>query len=341
MSESTTTAGTRTRGSRLSHLVAGVGPRGRLALTAIAALMLVAYYVFANLPRAWQYVLPLRATQVGGMVVVAVAIGVSTVLFQTVTDNRILTPALMGFDAMFVLIQTVVVFAWGSAALATSGLGETALRFVVEAGLMSAFALALFLWMFRAGRSDVHLLLLVGIVFGVLFRSISSMLQRLIDPGEYQVLQDVMFASFTAVDRTMLTVAAVVTLVCLVIVWRLRRVLDVMSLGRAPSVNLGLDHRRLTLLVLVIVAVLVSVSTALVGPVTFFGLLVAHVAYQLMGSSRHSLTLPAASVVGVVALVGGQLLLKNVFAFDTGLSVVIEFFGGVVFIVLLLRGARA
>ena len=82
-----------------------------------------------------------------------------------------------------------------------------------------------------------------------------------------------------------------------------------------------------------------EVATALVGPVTFFGLLVASLAYQITGSSKHCYVLPVAVLLAIVTLVGGQVVLERVFAFDTALSIVIEFVGGIAFIVLVLRRA--
>ena len=123
-------------------------------------------------------------------------------------------------------------------------------------------------------------------------------------------------------------------------VWRRRRVLDVLTLGRDNATALGVEYRREVLAVLAIVSVLVSVSTALVGPITFFGLLVANLAYQLMGTHRHAVILPAAALLGVLTLVGGQVVLEHAFGLNTVLSVVIEFVGGIVFILLLVRGGR-
>jgi iron complex transport system permease protein len=80
------------------------------------------------------------------------------------------------------------------------------------------------------------------------------------------------------------------------------------------------------------------VSTALVGPVTFFGLLVANLAYQIAGTHKHRYILPVASLLAVICIVGGQLVLERIFAFDTALSIVIEFVGGIVFLALLIRG---
>ncbi len=83
---------------------------------------------------------------------------------------------------------------------------------------------------------------------------------------------------------------------------------------------------------------LVSVSTALVGPITFFGLLVANLAYMIAGSAKHRIILPVAALLAVFCIVGGQTILERVFTFNSALSVIIEFLGGLVFIILLVRG---
>jgi iron complex transport system permease protein len=84
----------------------------------------------------------------------------------------------------------------------------------------------------------------------------------------------------------------------------------------------------------------VSVSTALVGPITFFGLLVANLAYRVVGTDRHRATLPAAVLLAVVCLAGGQAVLQHGLGLDTTLAVVIEFVGGLVFLVMLVRRVR-
>jgi iron complex transport system permease protein len=268
------------------------------------------------------------------LVLVAYAVAVSTVLFQTVTNNRILTPSIMGFDALYVLIKTGVVFFLGIGAIV--GL-DSRLQFGAELVAMVGFSSLLFRWLFLGEERSLHLLVLVGIIFGILFRSLSQLMQRMLDPGAFNVLQDSLFASFATADPTLLGVAVLIVAAASVVGWRLMHTFDVLSLGRAHAINLGVEYKRTVALILVLVSVLVSVSTALVGPVTFFGLLVATLAHSLVGSSRHSAVIPAAILLGIIALVGGQTLLERVFAFDTALSIIIEFLGGIVFILLVLR----
>lgn len=322
-----------------SGVVADGSRRPLWVLVGIWGLVLVAAVAFLTIGAngAWDFVLPFRGTKLAALALVAYAVAVSTVLFQTVTDNRILTPSIMGFDTLYVLLQTGLAFTLGSATVA--GLDHR-LRFAVEVLLLVAFAGLLFRWLFTGARRSLHLLLLVGLILGVLFRSLSSFMQRLIDPNEFAVLQGSFFASFNAVDPTLLGVATALVAGASLLAWRLRSTFDVLLLGRPTATMLGVDHRRVVTLVLVVVAVLVAVSTALVGPVTFFGLLVAHLAYLLAGSHRHRYVLPAAVGVAVLCLVGGQTVLERLLGYDTTLSVVIELLGGLTFLTLLLRDAR-
>jgi iron complex transport system permease protein len=284
----------------------------------------------------WSFVLPFRGAKLAAMVLVAYAIAVSTVLFQTVSANRILTPSIMGLDTLYVLIQTLLVFTVGSSRTAAI---SPSLLFATQAAVMIGVSGLLYAWLFSGRAQSLHLVLLVGLVLGVLFRSVSSLLQRIMAPNEFVVLQDRLFANFNTIDSKVLGVAAAAVLVVSIIGWLKLRTFDVLLLGRDSAIALGVEYRATVSVILIVVAVLVSVSTALVGPTTFFGLLVASLAYRISGSEKHALLLPVAALLGLLLLVGGQLVLERLFAFNTALSIIIEFAGGIAFIVLVLRSA--
>lgn len=313
--------------------------RATLTLGVLAILALASMVAFLTIGArgSWSFVLSFRGERLAGLVLVAWAIGVSTVLFHTITQNRILTPSIMGFDALFVLIQTVIVFVLGSGAVSAA---DPRLVFTGELLLMGGFVALLYRWIFDGGSRGLHLLLLVGVTLGILFRSLSGFLQRVIEPGEFLVLQDRLFASFGSIDSTLLGVSALLVALASIAVWRLLPVLDVIALGRGPAVALGVPYQRSVAQVFAILTLLVSISTALVGPIAFFGLLVANLAYWLMPLSRHVWTLPAAGLLGVVCLVGGQTVLERLLGFNGTLAMVVEFAGGIIFILLLIRGAR-
>lgn len=309
-------------------------PAVRLLLLVLLALAVIAVYTLTDLPGAWEYALGLRGRAVAAMALAATAVGVATVLFQTITANRILTPGIMGFDAVFLAIQVVTAFVLGPTLLIAA---PPLASWVVELLLMTGAVVLLYGWLFQRRRLDLHVIVLAGLVLGVLFRSVTAFLQRLLDPDTFAIVQDLVFASFTAVDRELLAPTAVLVVVALLSLWPIRRALDVLALGEDRAISLGVDHRRTVMHVVIVIAVLVGASTALIGPVTFFGLLVANLAYAAVGH-RHARSVPAAIAFGVIALVGGQLVLDRLLGFSTELPVVIEFVGGLFFLLLVLTG---
>ncbi|PVB62574.1 iron ABC transporter permease [Labrenzia sp. 011] len=286
----------------------------------------------------WGFILSFRGTKLAALLLVATALALSTLLFQTLTSNRILTPSIMGFDALYVLLQTGLVFLLG-------GLGYAAIpadaKFAFEVALLTGAALALFGSLLGSGLNDLFRMLLVGVIFGVFFRSLTALLQRLIDPNEFAVVQGAMFASFNKANTQLLLVSGALILLCSLLAWRKRHVLDVMALGREQAISLGLDHRRELFTGLVLVSVLVATSTALVGPVAFFGLLISALTYEIIRSQHHGDLLIGSVLISVIVLVGGQTLFERVLGMGGSLSLVVEFLGGLVFLMLILRKVRA
>lgn len=307
-----------------------------MALAVLAAVTLLAFMTL-GVEADWAFVLQHRGTKALTMLVVACALGMSTVVFQTVTHNTILTPAVMGLDALYLFLQAVLVLVLGSVGVVQLGLLP---KYGLEIVLMVALSVGLMRWLFTGHASSLHLMLLVGMVMGILFRSMTSFAMRMIDPNEFATLQDRMFANFNTIHTQLLLPSLVVLALGTAFFWRRRHVLDVLALGRDAAVNLGVHYQRQVLQLLVVMCAMVAISTALVGPVTFFGLLVANMAYQWMGTRRHAWVLPAVVLWGCVLLLAGQVVLERVLGFNSALSVVVEFVGGLVFIYLLMRKGK-
>ncbi|MBN6186142.1 iron chelate uptake ABC transporter family permease subunit [Aneurinibacillus sp. BA2021] len=309
-------------------------PKVKLQLLAIMSVALVAAFLFAGIGEHWDYVLPKRGIKILAMVLTGVAIAFSTMIFQTITNNRILTPSILGLDSLYMLLQTFMVFAFGSTNLTMMSSNT---NFLLSVGLMIFFSGVLYKVLFRGEGQNIYFLLLIGLIVGTFFQSMSTFMQVLIDPNEFQIVQDKMFASFNNINTDVLMLSMLAFLAVAVYFLRLAKYLDVLSLGREQAISLGVDYDYVVKRLLVIVAILVSIATALVGPITFLGLLVANVAHEFLKTFRHSYLIIGASLISVIALVGGQLIVERVFTFSTTLSVIINFVGGVYFIYLLLR----
>lgn len=315
-----------------------ISDRTKLVLLAALSLALIGVFMTIQAQGMWEYVLPRRTVKILAIILAGASIAASTVIFQSVTNNRILTPSIIGVDSLYILVQTALVFFLGSMHPVTQ---NPNLNFVVSVVAMILFSLGMHRLYFAQQRSSVYVLLLMGIIFGTLFQSLSSFLSVLIDPNEFLVLQGRMFASFNQVKSELLWVSYGAVAATALFLSRYVRFLDVLALGREHAINLGVDHRRVVRNLLIAVFILVSVATALVGPITFLGLIVANVAYEMMATYRRIPLIAGASLASIVALVGGQMIVERVFVFSTTLSVIINFIGGIYFLYLLLKERSA
>ncbi|WP_320198854.1 iron chelate uptake ABC transporter family permease subunit [Agrobacterium sp. rho-13.3] len=307
-----------------------------LLCLALLAFVCIVCFMTIGLRGNLAFVLSLRAVKLVALIEVGIAIAISTVVFQTVTANRILTPSIMGIDALYIFGQILFVFLFGGLAYATL---DARLKFLFEIILLMALTSGLVLPMLRA-RWDMGLMLLSGVVVGVLFRSLHSLLARLIDPNEFAVVQGGSFVNFNDVQAELLTIASLLTVGALTYIWRARHVFDIVALGRDTAIGLGIEWPKIQITCLLLVCVLVAVSTALVGPVAFLGLLFVALAERIVQSRRHAVLIPAAALVAIIVLVGGQTLFQHGLGNSSTLGVVIEFIGGIVFLILLWRGSR-
>lgn len=311
-----------------------MGYKAKTGVLAVLALTLIGLFLFFKLGDNWDYVLPKRTIKVLAIVLTGASIAFATTLFQTITNNRILTPSILGLDSLYMLIQTIVIFVFGSKTLMMM---NSNVDFLVSVGLMVVFSGLLFKLIFKGENQNIYFLLLIGIIFGTFFGSMSTFMQVLIDPAEFMIVQDKMFASFNHVNTKLLLMGGVLLLLVTLYFLRFIKYLDVLALGREQAINLGVNYDYVVKRLLFIVAVLISISTALVGPITFLGLLVVNVTYQFLKTYRHSYLIAGSVLISIIALVGGQLIVERIFTFSTTLSVIINFVGGVYFIYLLLK----
>ena len=297
----------------------------------------VLFLVYGLNPNSYQYALSRRIPKLIAIAMTGSGIAVSSVIFQTVTNNRILTPSVLGLDSLYNLFQTLIVFSLGSLNVALMG---SNLNFLIAGGLMIVFSLFLFKMMFRRENTNLFFLLMIGMIFGTLFSSLSSFMQMVMDPNEFLIVQNKMFASFNNVKSSLLGISTITMGLTLFWVLKDAKKLDVIALGKEQAINLGIDYDRMVRKMLVAVAILVSVSTTLVGPITFLGILVTNLAYQMIKDYRHSIVIPTSILLSLLALIGGQFLVERVFQFNTTIGVIINFVGGLYFIYILLKEER-
>lgn len=279
----------------------------------------------------------MRAESLVVMVIVALCQAFATVSFQTVTANRIITPSIMGFESLYTVIQTSVVFFFGaSGVMLTMGMTQ----FILQVGLMVAFAGALYGWLLSGRFGNMHIMLLVGVVIGGGLGSLSTFMQRVMDPNEFDVLTARLFGNLSNADSDYFPLVIPAVLVCCVLLWMKGPRLNVLALGKDVTSNLGMNHKRETMKVLLLVSILMAMTTSLVGPMTFLGFLIATLAYSMTDTYDHRLIFPVATLLGYVVLSGAYFILRHVFYAGGAVTVIIEMVGGLVFLIVIMRKGR-
>lgn len=297
-----------------------------------------AYYIFEGIDTDnMDYNLPRRAKIVAAVVLVSIAVGISSLIFQTITTNYILTPSIMGLDNLYIFLQTLVIYFWGGAKLSMM---NSSTQFLATLFIMVLASTGIFYLMFKGIGRSIYFIVLVGIVFGIAFEGMANFMQVMIDPNEFAVLEGRMFASFNRINVDLLAMAAcIVAATSAWIIWDFKKY-DVLILGRANAITLGVPYQKLVLKSLIAVALLTSASTVLVGPVTFLGILIVSLARVIFPTFRHSILAAGTVLVSIATLLLGMYVTERVMNFAIPLSVIINLTGGAFFIYLILKVKR-
>lgn len=313
--------------------------RRRRMLTRLGCLiglvvLFAALYQFAFVnPKFFSYAMSIRLPRLIVLLTAGTAISAAAIIFQTIIRNNIVTPCLLGMNSLYLLIHTGVVFFLGSRSeFATNPV----YAFAVDIIVMGTAASFIYYSIFQKTGGNVLYVLLIGTVLTTFFSSMQNSLTRIMDPNEYDALLNSLVASFTNVNAACI-IPGIVLLALLA--WWLRRdlsILDVISLGREQAISLGVDYETTLRRLMVGVALCIAVATALVGPLSFLGLITANVARQMFTTYRHTYLIAGASLVGMLVLAAGQFIVEHVMVYSVPVSVFVTIGGGIYFLYLIL-----
>lgn len=313
----------------------------KLIVIALIAIIIVAAFLFIGVKfhnhKLLRYAMKLRIPKVIAMIITAFAIGAATIIFQSVINNTIVTPCLLGMNALYTLIHTSVVFVLGSGSILFT---NDNLSFLVDLVLMGIIATVVYSWLFKMTGHNVLYVLLVGTVLTSFFSSIQSTLTRVMDPNEYDTLLTSLVASISNINSEIIIFSVIILALIGVIFRKELALLDVITLGKEQAINLGVDYDRCIRRLLLAVTLCIAVATAMVGPISFLGLIIANISRQLLKTYRHTQLIAGAALMGVIALIGGQFIVERVFVYSIPISVFITVAGGIYFLYLILKGSR-
>ena len=290
----------------------------KLIILAVIVLLAMAAYMTIGVKfhneRLMRFAFKIRYPKLIAMVITAFTIGGASIVFQSVINNTIVTPCLLGMNSLYTLIHTAVVFFLGSGSMLVI---NSNMSFALDLVIMGVVATFIYSYLFKVTNHNVLYVLLIGTVLTSLV------------------------ASFSNVNSEIIIFSLIIIAAIIVIFRKELAMLDVLTLGKEQAVNLGVDYDRCIRRLLLAVTLCISVATAMVGPISFLGLIIANLSRQMLKTYRHTQLILGSALFGMIGLIFGQLIVERIFVYAIPVSVFITVGGGIYFLYLLLAGKRA
>ncbi len=309
-----------------------------VALTVLAIVFTLIYqFIFVDM-KYFDYAMYIRTPKLIAMVIAAFCIGTASIVFQSIIKNRIVTPCLLGMNSLYILVHTGIVFFLGSSNILAA---NKQVSFLVDIVIMGFAGTIIYGALFKKTKYNILYVLLAGTVLATFFTSVSSTMTRTMDPNEYDQLLTELVAGFDHVNSELIIMALVLIVITALIFYKDIKLLDVITLGKNQAINLGVDYDKTVRRLLIGITFFITIATALVGPISFLGLIIANLSRELFRTYKHSYLMLGSALMGIVVLLGGQILIEHVFGFGTQISVFINLFGGGYFLYLVLKNKGA
>lgn len=308
-----------------------------IMLLAISLTFILLYqFIFVDM-KFFDYAIYIRTPKLITMIIVAFCIGTASIVFQSIINNRIVTPCLLGMNSLYILIHTAVVFFAGASIFATNKY----ISFLTDVVLMGILGTIIYGALFRKTKYNILYVLLAGTVLATFFTSVSNTLTRTMDPNEYDTLLSELVAGFDHVNSELIVMSLILIVITIITFWKDIKLLDVITLGKNQAINLGVDYDKTVSRLLIGIIFFITIATALVGPISFLGLIIANLSREFFKTYKHTYLMLGAFLMGVVVLFAGQTLIEHVFGFGTQISVFINLLGGLYFLYLVLKNKGA
>jgi iron complex transport system permease protein len=238
------------------------------------------------------------------------ALGIAGLQMQTLLRNPLADPFALGITSGASLGVAAVVLGFGGLAGGVFGAGVAFAgnAAVVVAAICGAILALIPVLAISARVTNPATVLIVGLMFGYAVQAIVTLL---IVGSSFEQLQRWIswgFGSFTGVTWSQLSLFVPLVLAGLAIAAGSSKQLNALLLGEAYAQSVGLNAKRMRLVILAGASILAGVVTAFCGPIAFLGIAVPHIARALTGTSDHRILVPAVVLAGAALALSAQIV---------------------------------
>jgi len=237
----------------------------------------------------------------------AFLIAVVSLSFQTIVDSKILTPSMIGFDSIFMGTQTLIVFLFGTT---TPLFLNPHVNFIVSSTTMVVISFFMYSAVLRRSKNNMVFLLMFGLVLSGIVSSGTRYLQTIMSFYEFTQVQALINVSLNNVNQALIyMVVPLMLILALFMIFR-HRTYNVLTLGSEQARGLGVDYQKELNFNLILIAIGMSLSTALIGSLTFLGLLAVNFARMILKTHRHLPLFIISGLVAVITLILGEAVVE-------------------------------
>ena len=300
----------------------------------ICSLLYLFFGVNFQNEKLFHYSMKIRNLKFIAMVITSFAIGGASIVFQSIINNTVVTPCLLGMNSLYMLIHTIVVFFFGSSSIIVI---NPNISFFIDMFFMGIIGTIVYSLIFEKMNYNILYIMLIGTVLSSFFLSIQKTLVRMMDPNEFDALLASLVPSFNNINTSIIFLSIVFLVFVIYFLRKELCMLDVLVLGKEQSINLGIDYDKCIKKLLLGVTLCIAIATAMVGPISFLGLIIANLSREYLKTYKHIYLILVSSLFGIIVLVGGQFIVERIYKYTIPINVFITIGGGIYFLYLLVR----
>ena len=260
------------------------------------------------------------------------ALALSGYLLQTFFHNPIAGPFVLGISSGAKLCVAIVMIA---SARFLFPLHSLTLIIAAFCGALIAMGFVLLL---SARVNRMSLLIVAGIMIGYICSAVTDFAVTFAEDAQIVNLHNWTRGSFSGMNWENVRTIVLSTVSCLAGILLLAKPISAYQMGEEYAQSLGVNVRRLRVLLILLSSLLAAVVSAFAGPVSFVGIAVPHLVKRLLKTARPLVLIPACFLGGGIFCLGCDVLARCLFApTELSISTVTAVFGAPVVLVVMLR----
>ena len=243
----------------------------------------------------------IRIPRVITAVFAGMALGISGLIMQTVFENPLAGPYILGISsgAGFGVAVSILGAGWAGINLQWAG---------YTTGAFAGALLVTIIILWLSYKYSSVIVLIAGVMLSGIFGALTSVMQAFSSAEKLKSYILWTFGTTEAQNYEQLTFLALLTIIIFILAIVFSRSLDVLYLGEEQAQATGLNIKTAKILSLGSISILTAAVTALCGPIAFVGIISPHLARAVVKDSRHKILLPATAIIASIIVVSGDMI---------------------------------